>query len=978
MNISLLRRPGFLLLLFLLPLISAAQSAYTWKQAASGGYTYKYVSGDPFAARFYTLKNGLTVILSPNKKEPRVTVKIAVRTGSNNDPNDHTGLAHYLEHLLFKGTDTYGSLNWSKERPLLDSIDHLYEIYNHTSDPDARKGIYRQIDKISGDASKFSIAGEYDKMMTSLGSQRTNAHTFVEETIYEEDVPSNAVNQLLAIQSERFRNPIFRIFHTELEAVYEEKNRTLDNDNVKVQEAMLAAVFPSHNYGQQTTIGTIEHLKNPSLQAIRQYYRKYYVPNNMAIVMAGDFNPDVLIRTIDKDFSYMKPSAVQEYHGPSEMPLAGPLVKEVFGPTAEGMRLLYRTGPSNTRESVMTTMLGSVLSNGKAGLLDLNLNKPQKVNSAFAGDIQFKDYGVFLVIGSPKQGQTLEQVRDLLLEQISLLKKGAFDQSLLKAIVANSKLSRLQSLDNNNSRAVNMADEFIKNRGAKWNTEAATIATMSGITKHELVNYANKLFTETNYVVLYKRKGEDKSIVKVEKPPITPITTNAGQQSPFVKNIVETTLPKIAPVWLDYAKDIRHGKIGKAEILYVPNNQNDIFRLYYHFDRGYWNNKMLPYAAQYLQFLGTDKYSADEISKQFYNLACNFSVSFGSEETNVTLSGLQENFDKASALFEDLIHNCKPNETALAALKASTLKTRANNKLNKGAITNALRSYAIYGPQNPVNFIASDDEVKNMTSADLIGLLHGLFNHKHQVLYYGPKSLPVITREIPVSHHLPAAWSQDEQKTQFAPAVQSANKVLFVDYDAVQAEIYWIRNLDSYDPSKEALTGLFNSYFNTVVFQTIRESKALAYSAYSQVLNPGKKGELFSAVAYVGTQADKMNEAVAGMNELLNELPQQQQYFANSLNSRLKDIETDRVTKDAIFFSYLNGLKKGVTYDLRKTNYERYSKLTLEDLNRYHQEELAKKPFTYCVIASEKRVNTDDLKKLGEVQKLGLKELFGY
>lgn len=454
-------------LLFLLLVIGhsvtlTAQSRYQWKQATSGGYTYKYVTNDPMGTRFYTLKNGLSVILSPNKKEPRVTVRIPVRTGSNNDPANHTGLAHYLEHLLFKGTDKFGTLDWSKEKPLLDSIENLYEVYNHTTDPAQRKEIYKQIDKVSGEASKYSIANEYDKMMASIGSQRTNAHTFVEETVYEEDIPSNAIDKFMAIQAERFRNPILRIFHTELEAVYEEKNRSLDNDNFKVQDAMLSTVFPTHNYGQQSTIGTIEHLKNPSIKAIEDYYNKYYVPNNMAIVMAGDFDPDQVMKIIEKDFSYMKPKPVAEYHGPVEKPIAGPIVKEVFGPSSESMRLLYRTGPSNTREATMVDMLASILSNGKAGLLDLNLNKQQKVLGASAGNLQFKDYGVFLVLASPKQGQTLEEVKDLLLSQINSLKKGEFDESLLKAIVANSKLSRLQSLDNNLSRANNIADEFIR------------------------------------------------------------------------------------------------------------------------------------------------------------------------------------------------------------------------------------------------------------------------------------------------------------------------------------------------------------------------------------------------------------------------------------------------------------------------------------------------------------------------------------
>ena len=241
--------------------ISIAQLKYQWKQVVNGTYTYKTVVGDPTKARFYTLANGLTVILIENKKTPRIQTLIGTRAGSNSDPKNHTGLAHYLEHLLFKGTTKYGSLNWAKEKPYLDKIDGLYEAYNKIplADTVARKAKYHEIDSVSGLTAKFAIANEYDKMMGTIGSQGTNAHTWVEETVYEENIPANAINQYLAVQAERFREPVLRLFHTELEAVYEEKNIGLDNDNRKIYEAMFGGLFPTHNYGLQSTIGTVEH-----------------------------------------------------------------------------------------------------------------------------------------------------------------------------------------------------------------------------------------------------------------------------------------------------------------------------------------------------------------------------------------------------------------------------------------------------------------------------------------------------------------------------------------------------------------------------------------------------------------------------------------------------------------------------------------------------------------------------------------------
>lgn len=959
-----------------------AQKGYEWKQGSSGSYSYKYTTNDPTATRFYTLKNGLSVILSKNTKEPRIAVRIAIRAGSNNDPKDHTGLAHYLEHLLFKGTDKYGSLDWSKEKPLLDKIEDLYEQYNSTKDETKRKAIYKEIDRVSGEAAKFSIAGEYDKLMKSIGSEETNAHTSVEETVYKEDIPANAIDQFLSIQAERFRNPIFRIFHTELEAVYEEKNRGLDDDADKMQEAMFSTVFPTHNYGLQTTIGTIEHLRNPSIKAIREFYHKYYVPNNIAIIMAGDFNPDELIKKIDQKFAYMKRKPIEEYKGPKEKPIEGPVTKEVFGPTAESLRILYRSAAAGTRESLLADLTSSVLTNGKAGLLDLNLNRQQKVLGAGSALWQYKDYGIFFLVAKPKQGQSLDEAKALLMGQLAALKKGSFDESLIKATAANYKLGRLQSFESNTSRVEDLMTQFIQNRGSSWNKELAVIDEMGKVTKKELVEFANKFFTDKNYIVLYKRKGEDKDIVKVDKPPITPVETNASKTSPFVKAVIESPLSSIKPVWLDYSKDLQKGKVGNAEVLYVRNVDNSLFRLTYRFDMGSWNNKMLPLAAQYLQYLGTNKLSSDDISKEFYNLASSFSVNVSNEQTIVSISGIQENFDKSVALFEELLKNCKPDQKVLEGLKSNLMKMRANSKLDKGSIANAMKSYAMYGAKNPFNYNLTDEELKNLKAEDLTDLLHSLTSYQHRIGYYGPQTLTKLTGQLKSIHSLPASWTKNVNSVKFKRIEQVSNKVLYANYDAVQSEIYWVKNLSMYDPKNEALVNLFNNYFGggmgSIVFSTIRESKALAYSTYASVITPSKKDDQFSIVAYVGSQSDKMNDAVSSMNELLNDMPRTPESFENARSSLMKNIETDRITQDGIIGNYLNAERKGLDHDLRRTTYALYSSLQLDDIYKYHQQTLSKQPYTYCVIASDKGINMDDLKKYGEVKVLSLEELFGY
>jgi len=971
------------LLLFLL-LVAAgarAQTKYEWKTDSAAGYTWRYVTNDPLQARVYTLSNGLTVLLSVNHKEPRVAVRIAVRAGSNTDPGDHTGLAHYLEHLLFKGTDRFGTLDWGKERPYLDKIDGLYEQYNSTRDPVRRRIIYHRIDSVSDLASHYAIANEYDKLMADIASQGSNAHTWVEETVYEEDIPSGAMDKFLTVQAERFRNPIFRLFHTELEAVYEEKNRGLDNDGVKMNEALNAALFPTTNYGQHTTIGTINDLKNPSLRAIRAYYQQYHVPNNMAVIMAGDFDPDVLIRKIDQAFAYMQPKPVQGYQHAPERDLTTPVVRTIYGPSAESVRIGFRTPAVNTRDAVVLDLISSIFSNDKAGLLDLNLNKLQKLQGAQAELEQYKDYGVMLFAGSPRQGQTLEQVRDLLLQQIDLLKKGRFDDSLVRAIVANGKLALLEGLQKNDARVGALQEGFILHRDTLWDRDVAQLDEQAAIGKEEIVAVANK-YLRDNYVLLYKRKGVDRNITKVEKPPITPVETNAGKQSPFVKRVEAMPVMPVSPQWLDYNTGIVHTKAGIANVLYVPNKENDLFHLYYRLDMGSWNDRLLPMAAQYLQYLGTAVHPTAEISRAFYSITCNFSVNATTGTTTISITGLQENFNRAVALFEEVMRQCLPDSMALVALKDRLEKSRANNKLNKQAIMQGLISYARYGPRNPFNTGLTSEELRVLKPEDLTSVLHSLLDHPHTIIYYGPLSVDSFTRIITGVHPLPANWVSYAEKVRFPFVQQLSGKVLFADYDMVQAEICWIRNSGEYDHRKEAVVDLFDNYFGgnmgSVVFQTLRESKALAYSTFASYETPAKKEDPFFILAYIGCQADKLNEAIDGMNALLNDLPVSEKGFELALTGEKKDIETERYTGDEIIFAYLGDREKGLDSDQRKEEYRELDSLTMEDVRRFHQREIAGKAYTYCVVASQKRIRMDDLKKRGDVKMLTLEEIFGY
>ena len=896
---------------------------YQWKEAQSGGYTYRYVTNDPTNARFYTLKNGLTVILSPTNKEPRVQCYVAVRAGSKTDPATNTGLAHYLEHLLFKGTDKYGSLDWAKEKVELDKIDALYEKYNKTKDPAQRKEIYKEIDRVSGIASKYAIANEYDKMMSAMGAQGTNAFTSFEQTVYTDDVPANALDKYIAVQAERFRNPVLRIFHTELEAVYEEKNRSLDNDGSLVLETLLANLFKKHNYGQQTTIGTVEHLKNPSLIEIRKYFNTYYVPNNMAVILSGDFNPDHAIAKIDKAFSYMKEKPVPEYTFAPEDAITSPVIKEVVGPDAESVTIAFRLPSNQDKDAALANLVGSILTNGKAGLIDLNLVKKQKLLKASAYSYLLVDHGLLYISASPSQGQSLEDVKKLLLNEIENLKKGNFDDDLIPSIVNNIKKHKIQQTESYGDRAYMLMDAFTGK--LNWRDQVAYVNDLSKVTKKDIMDFANKYFGN-NYVAVLKHKGERTDIEKIEKPTITPVETNADKQSAFVKMINQMPSTPVAPVFLDYNKDLQRSKLGKAEVYYVQNKENQLYRLNFRYKIGTLNDLKMGLAAQYIQFLGTDKKSAEQISKEFYKIASSFRVHTADEYTFVTIEGLQENFEAAVTLYENLIQNLKADEQALEALKARIQKYRSDVKANRNQIMQALTSYALYGPKNKYNHALSNAEIAGTTAGELVDRLKKLNDVEQIVIYYGPATMGELTSKLSSLHKVPATFAKVAPAKVFKQVEQTKNQVLFTDYEMVQAETRWIRNTVPYNPAESTVIKVFNNYFGgsmgSLVFQTIRESKALAYSTYGMYRVPRKKDEKYYMLAYVGAQADKLKEAVSTMDELLTTMPELPANLDLAKAQLKKDIQTERISQDDIIYNYLNAKELGLTKDIRKEIYQ--------------------------------------------------------
>lgn len=984
----------FHLSLFSLALLSMMNSSCGDKKnpdktPETAKYQYDTVANDPLKLKLYTLKNGLRVYMSVNKNEPRIQTYIAARTGSRNDPADATGLAHYLEHMLFKGTSKMGALDWEKEKVLLQQISDLYE-QHRAAKPEDRPAIYAKIDSVSQEAAKFVAANEYDKLISTLGAKGTNAYTSLDRTVYVNDIPSNELEKWLVVESERFKELVLRLFHTELEAVYEEFNINQNRDGRKVFQAFMNGLLPEHPYGTQTTIGTGEHLKTPSMVKIHEYFRTYYVPNNMSIVLAGDFNPDDAVALIEKYFGGYQAKDVPAFQIKPQPEITAPVVRDVLGKEKSLLDIGWRLPGGTSKEFIMAEMISRILSNSnEAGLMDIQLAQKQLVGqgtSAFAWSAN--DFSFFGLYAYPREGQTLEQLRDLVMGQLDSIRQGKFEDWMMEAVVNNAEYELMKYVETNSGRADYILDAFIYDQ--KWADYISRFDQMRKITKQELVDFANQYFKPTNCVMVFKREGEDKNIYTVDKPKITAVPINRDTLSQFRRDFDTLQSPRQKPVFVDFKQQIKTTKLTSGvQLDYIQNTTNATFELNYVVEMGSIHDAVLPIAIRYLPFLGTDKYSPQELKEEFFKLGVTFDVYTGDDVSYVTLSGLERSFEKGLELFEHILRNVKADEAVLKNLIVDIKKDRADIKKDKTRILNSgMLSYARYGKNSPMLSGMSSAQLDTLKAETLISKIKTLLDYQHNAFYYGQKPQQEVADLLNKHHQVKPTLLPIPAPRQFAELPTDANKVVFVNFSGMtQAEIMLVsKGTPQFSIEENIMSRLYNDYFgsglSSIVFQEIRESKALAYSAYTAFTSPGKKDEAHYLRAFVGTQTDKMSTAIPALQEIIENMPVAEDLIVGAMEAILKKIETERIVDTDIYWNYRANLKRGIDHDIRKDVYEKFAnassedKKLIEEFKQFQAQKIKGRTYTYMVLGDKKRLDMKYLQTLGKIEEVSIDDLF--
>lgn len=954
------------------------------------------VEQDPLQAKIFKLDNGITVCLSENRERPDIVTYIGFRTGSASDPESFTGLAHYLEHLLFKGSEQLGTVDFAAENKLLLQIEDLYEQHAKAVDPEERRKLYEQIDRISGEAAHFANANEFNAALEAMGGSRINAYTSVDRTVYLTTIPRNQLSKFLDLQLDRFRSPVFRGFHTELETVYEEYNMSSDDPDRRFWQLVFQEMYPDHPLGRPV-IGYPEHLKNPSPRKVMEFYRKHYVPGNMVIVLAGDLDADVAIRELERTFGTLPEQAIPLQAFPQPEPLKGEQRFTLTAPEYEIALSAWRLEQLSREDKDLLALTSRVLFNGAAGLLDQNLNVSQLTTEAFFQTISRGPESALLLLGSiPAEGDSPEHALTLLDGEIEKLKKGEFPDWLLEAVIANLELEQSLAIRDNTFRADCLLEAFLQQE--PWPEAALQLERLKKITREQIIDFANRYFTGDRRI-FFRRNGALALDDALEKPPITPLPPGKNPPSSFFLELMRRNVPEIQPEFPDLSgkilKDAYEVKgnitFQEEEILtsrcveleMVENPENDYFVLRFIFDVGRDNDRRWPLVADYSGVCGLNNMSPEEFQSALYKLAGSISLSAGADRTELVLRGLRRNLPETLALANALLENAAENPSALAALVNKTLLIRRSELENpESLLFDYLVPYVKYGSDYFAGTMLAEEELRKIEARELTGMLKNLKKYPLRILYYGPDVAGEGKDELKqvLGEMLPLPLPQQRPPKAFRLTEQSFAKkvVYFLPLpNQAQAQLLFLARGSAFSAENIGERMLFNACYgggmSSMLFKHLREEQSLCYSCFANYQTPARPERSFYFYTFLATQNDKVGDAILAVQDLGFSLKSATlEHFRTQL---LKKLSAERWKEEALFTLSEEFRTMGLPSDFREQTFRKLESTSIAEVVDFYQQEVASLTNVLLLVGDPAAINMEVLAQYGPVIPLTLPEL---
>ncbi len=927
----------------------------------------------------YKLDNGLTVILNEDHTMPEVFGVVVTKAGGKNDPKDATGMAHYQEHMLFKGTQELGTTDWKKEKVHIDKIFKLYDQLGETTDEVKRKEIQMTINEESLAAGKYSIPNELSNVIKSIGGTNLNAGTGPDYTVFYNAFPPNQMEKWLEIYSHRFIDPVFRSFQAELEVVYEEKNLYNDMFQTRMLEKFQYNFFKNHPYGQQTLIGTGEDLKNPSLTKMYDFYKTYYVANNMALIISGDFKIEEIIPIIEKKFGVWKKGDVPKSIVYDEEPFKGREFIEGRLTPIKLALLGFRTAPNGHKDQIAIQVANAILSNeNQTGLLD-QLTIDNKLLAAMAMEMPYNDHGATIFFVIPKLvGQKLGDAEALVMEQMANLKKGEFENSQLEAIKKSMIKNHILSMESNQNRALKLMDAFIL--GNSYKELEAYTEKVNKLTKDDIVKIANKYYGD-NYLAFFSKTGFPKN-EKIDKPGYKPLVVNTNAKSKFVNNFenIEVKTPEYKAI--DFKNDVAKIKVQEGvNLLYTKNPLNDIFTLKIKFGVGNETLPLLEHASGLMNMASTKDATVSEFKKRFSKLGCNYNIYSNDDYLTVSIEGFEENLNDALVLINQLIENPVLEQDKVKVILEGEKTNRKMEKSEPDNIASALFDYLRYKERSGYLTRMTMKEIKALKADELVAEFKKATQYEAEIHYVGKYGSERVSKLIANTIKFNKAPVKTNSPLYKKIEEYNENVIYFVNKKkALQSKVFLMVNGDEFnvkqDPYFEAFNLYFGGGFSGLVLQEIREYRSLAYSAGANYRTPSLKGHKSYFMGFVGTQADKTMEAFGVFDTLMKDMPEKAERI-----EMIKPYLSQSAITNRPGFRHLSETLRyweniGCTEDPNVQTIKVADKLIFDDIVKFYHKNLKGRAVSYAVVGDKKRIDMDELAKYGKIIELKQKDIF--
>ncbi|WP_246047325.1 M16 family metallopeptidase [Leptospira ognonensis] len=924
----------------------------------------------------YHLENGLSVYLSVNEKEPVVKTSILVDAGSADDPEDATGLAHYLEHLMFKGTSQIGTTDFTKEKVFLDQIEDLYEKYRQTTSATERKNIYAKIDELSLKAAKYVIPNEFSRIHSLLGIFDSNAFTSNDRTYYVATVPSNQVKNFLHLEWERFRDPVFRTFHTELESVFEERNLRVADPKAQLFKRYDEIMFSSHPYGEKIPIGTDEHLKNPSIKKIKTFYNEHYLPNKMAICMSGSFDPSEVLEEIKKTFgtmpSHSKPIELKiPEHKPQESShqiiINSPRKTYLFGIK------FPKQSPQLLADAHTIALL---LANGYNGLLDESLYYSQKANSVSVTITEWKDYVLLNIWVEPNKNLSLSEARSIILSAFQKIESSEVSEEMFQAIKTNQRLDLIKKKDNNEFRLNEMSEAFL----SKWSYDDLQKKFQSAnILKLEDLSGFVKDFVNQNIVSIETVTGNS-SFPYITKPPISKLEFSSEEESIFKRQFSIEPSHSISPEFASFDQIDSKNYPNGNQIIYQKNKENSLFKFKMIIEKGAWISPYLGISIEYWKHLGTDLYTASALSTKFYLLGSTVSIQTRGETLEITMEGEDKQFIPSFRLLEHSIKSVASSKEVWENLLGSYLQNLELQNKEESELDAALNEYAIFGHNSLRFFQANSNELKQFKSSDAIDILGDLLKYKSKITYYGNLDFDTLEKTV-FREYITLSTTKDPSvlsKKQFRNSKETNFFVLTRNRPHV--ELNYFSSVFMPSPTKSAYFYIYNALYaglSSPFFMRMREQTGNAYAANVYMSEPAFPKEPILWFANLACQADKLLSCLTDAQASLESPNISKIRFEEAKISAIHAASTIRKTNVYLIDEYNRSLRLALEKDSDQLMFESLSEIQWQDFIDFTKSIKSAGSFQIALIGDPKKFNRQSLSSKGKVEELQASKILG-